>query len=140
MLEATVNGSKYTGEQIRAAFGLRSPVFTISADKSAITFSVKGYGHGVGMSQHGANYLAKEGYDQNNCEHKVVVCGDLFDRMDESIQVYEFVKEMARQDRLIYVRGNHENLLKECVKEIQSGRLPGYHHFRNGTIKTIRYY
>lgn len=62
VLEATINGNKYTGEQIRSAFGLRSPVFTITTEKDTIAFTVKGYGHGVGMSQHGANYLAEKGY------------------------------------------------------------------------------
>ncbi len=62
VLEAILNGNKYTGEQIRSAFGLRSPVFTVNIEDDAITFTVKGYGHGVGMSQHGANYLAEKGY------------------------------------------------------------------------------
>ncbi len=61
VLSATVNGKKYTGEQIRKAFSLRSPVFTIKTSADTITFSVCGYGHGVGMSQYGADYLAKQG-------------------------------------------------------------------------------
>ena len=62
VLEAALGASKYTGEQIRSAFGLRSPVFTISIEEDTITFTVKGYGHGVGMSQHGASCLAEKGY------------------------------------------------------------------------------
>ncbi len=61
VLSATVNGKKYTGEQIRKAFSLRSPVFTIKTTADTITFSVCGYGHGVGMSQYGADYSAKQG-------------------------------------------------------------------------------
>ena len=47
-------------------FGLRSTSFTVSASADGVTFSVTGYGHGVGMSQYGANALAKEGksYDE----------------------------------------------------------------------------
>lgn len=52
----------FTGEEIRNAFDLRSPTFKISAKDESITFTVSGYGHGVGMSQYGANALAKEGY------------------------------------------------------------------------------
>ena len=37
------------------------PNFTVTADESAVTFSVTGYGHGVGMSQYGANALARQG-------------------------------------------------------------------------------
>jgi stage II sporulation protein D len=50
-----------TGSQLRSLLSLRSADFTVSADDKAITFSVTGYGHGVGMSQYGANALAKEG-------------------------------------------------------------------------------
>lgn len=62
VLEATIGENKYTGEQIRSTFGLRSPVFSIKSEKDSITFTVNGYGHGVGMSQNGANYLAEKGY------------------------------------------------------------------------------
>ena len=43
-----------------------SKSFTVSASADGVTFSVTGYGHGVGMSQYGANALAKEGksYDE----------------------------------------------------------------------------
>ena len=47
-------------------FSLRSAAFTVSWDGSKFTFSVTGYGHGVGMSQYGANAMAKAGstYDE----------------------------------------------------------------------------
>jgi len=41
--------------------GLRSTNFEISIDDDNIKFSVKGYGHGVGMSQTGADSMAKQG-------------------------------------------------------------------------------
>ncbi|MEQ2444093.1 stage II sporulation protein D [Pseudoflavonifractor sp. CLA-AP-H29] len=56
-----VGGAEVTGATLRALFGLRSTVFTVQADSTAVTFSVTGYGHGVGMSQYGANAMAKEG-------------------------------------------------------------------------------
>lgn len=56
-----VGGVSVTGATLRALFGLRSTVFTVQADSTAVTFSVTGYGHGVGMSQYGANAMAKEG-------------------------------------------------------------------------------
>ena len=42
-----------------------------------------------------------------------------------------------KNNQLIYIRGNHEDLLKQCVEEIYSYRMPGRHHFSNGTVKTI---
>ena len=50
-----------SGVEVRTLLGLRSANFEVSLDGDNIKFSVKGYGHGVGMSQTGANTLAKEG-------------------------------------------------------------------------------
>lgn len=51
----------YTGEQFRRLLGLNSSHFTWQVQGDKITFQVTGYGHGVGMSQYGANYMAKQG-------------------------------------------------------------------------------
>jgi len=58
-----VGGVSVSGVELRAMFSLRSAAFTVAADNTAVTFSVTGYGHGVGMSQYGANALAKDGKD-----------------------------------------------------------------------------
>ena len=50
-----------SGTETRSLFGLKSTNFEIIKENENIKFSVKGYGHGVGMSQTGANTLAKEG-------------------------------------------------------------------------------
>lgn len=55
-----VGGVVVARTAMRAMFGLRSANFTVSAGEDGITFSVTGYGHGVGMSQYGANALAKQ--------------------------------------------------------------------------------
>ena len=54
------------GTELRSALGLKSACFKISTENENIVFRVSGYGHGVGMSQYGANYCAKEGmsYDE----------------------------------------------------------------------------
>ena len=51
------------GTEARTLLGLKSTNFTVSKDGENITFSVTGYGHGVGMSQTGADALAKSGLD-----------------------------------------------------------------------------
>ena len=56
-------GESFTGAKIREIFGLRSSNFSITEGENEITFTVKGYGHGVGMSQNGANEMAKAGAD-----------------------------------------------------------------------------
>lgn len=61
-----IGGVAVPGSALRTLFELRSANFTVEAGEEAITFSVTGYGHGVGMSQYGANTLAREGmtYDE----------------------------------------------------------------------------
>ena len=50
-----------SGVEARTLFGLKSTNFEILKDGDNIKFSVKGYGHGVGMSQTGADSMAKLG-------------------------------------------------------------------------------
>ncbi|MGN1337576.1 MAG: stage II sporulation protein D [Candidatus Coprovivens sp.] len=57
-----INNKKYTGIEIRKILNLRSTDFKIEIEDD-IKITTKGYGHGVGMSQYGANYMAKENYN-----------------------------------------------------------------------------
>ena len=52
-----------TGKQARSVFGLKSTMFTVTWTNDGIVFHTKGYGHGVGLSQNGANGMAKHGSD-----------------------------------------------------------------------------
>ena len=54
------------GTETRSLFGLRSANFEVELSKDKITFITKGYGHGAGMSQWGAQAMALEGkkYDE----------------------------------------------------------------------------
>lgn len=56
-----ISGKSVTGQKIRNAFGLRSACFTLKYSGGKFVFNVRGYGHGVGMSQYGANEMAKQG-------------------------------------------------------------------------------
>ncbi|MCD7837975.1 MAG: stage II sporulation protein D [Clostridiales bacterium] len=56
-----IGGVEVDTSQVRTLFDLRSATFTVECDGDTITFYVTGYGHGVGMSQYGANALAKKG-------------------------------------------------------------------------------
>lgn len=62
----TIGNKKVSGEDIRETFSLKSAVFAIKCNKSSVVFEVKGYGHGVGMSQYGADFMARQGstYDE----------------------------------------------------------------------------
>ena len=61
VLQYNLCGKSVTGKQMRTAFKLRSAVFTVEKTSDKFVFTVRGYGHGVGMSQNGANYMARQG-------------------------------------------------------------------------------
>ena len=56
-----ISGKKLTGAEFRDALGLRSTDFSIKLNGNDVQVTTKGYGHGVGMSQYGANSMATEG-------------------------------------------------------------------------------
>ena len=56
-----VGGVNIKGTEFRNIFSLRSANVEISQENGNIKMSVKGFGHGVGMSQYGADYLARQG-------------------------------------------------------------------------------
>lgn len=58
----SVNGKIYTGVEFRHALTLRSTDFEITKNNDNYIITTKGYGHGVGMSQYGANGMASENY------------------------------------------------------------------------------
>ncbi len=59
--EMTAGGAEISGGEFRSIFSLRSANFTVSYKDGEFTFTTKGYGHGVGMSQFGANTMAENG-------------------------------------------------------------------------------
>ncbi len=59
-----IGNHNLSGVEVRSIFSLKSANFTIEINEN-IKFNVKGYGHGVGLSQTGSDSLAKQGY---NCE------------------------------------------------------------------------
>ena len=58
-----IGGIKISGAELRSLFALRSAAFTLEYLEGNFLFIVRGYGHGVGMSQYGANVMAKSGAD-----------------------------------------------------------------------------
>ena len=61
-----IGGRLYSGVELRKLLKLRSTMMTITATDKEIVIETKGYGHRVGMSQHGANAMANNG--QSYCD------------------------------------------------------------------------
>ena len=57
-----INGNYFKGVDVRNKLGLRSTFFTFYENEDNITVKTKGYGHGVGMSQYGAQGMALAGF------------------------------------------------------------------------------
>lgn len=59
--EVTIGDQTYTGREVREALDLRSADFSWQIEGGRIAITTRGYGHGVGMSQWGANLMAEDG-------------------------------------------------------------------------------
>lgn len=64
-----IGNLELSGVEVRNIFALRSANFKINIEDGKIKFKVTGYGHGVGMSQTGADSLAKEGKNYEDIIH-----------------------------------------------------------------------
>lgn len=58
-----LGGARFSGTELRSLFSLRSTAFALSYADGLFRFTVTGFGHGVGMSQYGAQTLASQGWD-----------------------------------------------------------------------------
>lgn len=63
VVEVKIGNSTYTGVELRTLLGLRSADFDIEVNDGVMTIITRGYGHGVGLSQYGANGMANAGYN-----------------------------------------------------------------------------
>jgi len=76
--------------------------------------------------------LKRKKFDVDNPDHIFVLVGDLFDRGKESLELYNWVKSLPKERRIL-IRGNHELLFRDMVKR-------GYaesHDHHNMTIDTL---
>ena len=76
--------------------------------------------------------LDMAGFDRQNEDHILIVCGDIFDRGPDTLKVYEFLRTLPKERRIL-IRGNHEELLLELVK----ADAPSSVDYPNGTLNTF---
>ena len=75
--------------------------------------------------------LDEKGFDPNNENHWLIVCGDAMDRGDESEEILHFLMSLERK---VLVKGNRDLLLEELCKR----EFPYSHDTSNGTVKTVQ--
>lgn len=76
--------------------------------------------------------LAEAGYNQDDPNQTLIVLGDLLDRGNQPREVLAFIQSID-PNRLILVRGNHEDLFKDLLKK----EYPDYCDFANRTLMTL---
>ena len=83
--------------------------------------------------------LAAKGFERNNPNHQLIICGDAFDRGNEAKQLQDFLVELCNEGRLFYICGNHEELLITLVHDLPeiADHVEWTHHASNGTLKTL---
>jgi len=82
--------------------------------------------------------LREKGFFDDPEPHKLIVCGDLFDRGQEARQLQKFILELLSKDQVILIRGNHEDLAMQLLQTWHRGSYYQPHHHQNGTIDTFR--
>lgn len=84
--------------------------------------------------------LLEKGFFDDKEPHKLILCGDMFDRGEEVSEMQEFMLDLLHKDELIFVRGNHEDLMVEMLNRFEDYRqdisLGTSHHNSNGTWDT----
>ncbi len=76
------------------------------------------------------NALNDAGFDPNNEEHWLIVCGDVWDRGSWPIETMRYLSDLPRK---VLVKGNHESLFQELCDR----GYPGHHDYSNGTYHTV---
>lgn len=74
--------------------------------------------------------LNEAGYDKENPDHYLIVCGDYFDRGTQNDKVFQFLN---LSPRTFLIKGNHESLFVECCNR----GYPHTHDYSNGTVDSI---
>ena len=76
--------------------------------------------------------LKDAGWDENNPEHIIVVCGDCLDRGNETAEMVEWLIDLIKKGKLIYVKGNHDILMQVMLNR----GYAEWHDKHNGTQRS----
>ena len=66
VISLNINGTEFSSRDLYSKLGLRSTDFSIKQEGNIVIIDMVGYGHGVGMSQYGAEGMAEEGYSYSD--------------------------------------------------------------------------
>ena len=78
--------------------------------------------------------LNKAGFFADTEPHKLIICGDCFDRGKEAVKMQNFILREMEKDEIILVKGNHEDLFEDLIWRDHG--LPYDYNVHNGTYQT----
>ncbi len=81
--------------------------------------------------------LADCGFFEDKAPHKLIICGDLFDRGREALELQNFIVDLMEKDEVILIKGNHEDLMMEPISEWKSEVYFQPFNVTNGTTETV---
>lgn len=76
--------------------------------------------------------LSSAGFKKSEKDHILVICGDVFDRGNQTVEVYNYIKSIPKKRRVL-VKGNHESLFLELLNK----DFPDSYDYSNGTVRTF---
>lgn len=77
--------------------------------------------------------LNKSGFDENDSNHMLISLGDNFDRGKENYQMFKFLKDMKSKNKIILIKGNHEDLFIKMMSRGYASNVDKH----NGTYDTL---
>lgn len=83
------------------------------------------------------NALQTQGFFAERSPHKLIVCGDLYDRGEEALALQAFIRDLLSRDQVILIRGNHEDLALDLLHRWHQRSYLQSHHHLNGTVDTL---
>lgn len=84
--------------------------------------------------------LYEKGFFEDKEPHKLIICGDLFDRGSEALEMQTFVLDLLQKGEVILIRGNHEDLFVDLVENAEKWMnyaVMSTHHWSNGTVQSV---
>jgi serine/threonine protein phosphatase 1 len=81
--------------------------------------------------------LDKVGFEQDNEDHILLSLGDNFDRGNENAQVLEFLLKFWKADRLMMIKGNHDDMLITFLTGKDDGLFNSIHNMMDYTLQNL---
>ena len=81
--------------------------------------------------------LEKAGFFEDKEPHKLIICGDIYDRGTEALKLQAFLLNLMERDEVILIRGNHEDLAEQLLNRWHGLSYLDSHHNSNGTVDTV---